>query len=277
MSFPRRQDFGVRGAGEKAQVSDEWLTRSQVIQGQNIWFEYLANHDIRINALAGGGGGGSDIDCCKRMITAEIQMNHSNDYYLENFFNQTSGNRHISTMDNVNGVASDRRQFGTKVSFDIAHNWNLSKQDAFISNIMDLRRPPAGTYSTDSKPRIVGIDENRVRIYFNDIPAVFGSLTFTVPGDITQGNTTIACSSTTNLRVGMPISGNGIPENSRILSINPGTSFMINNYPTQTGTGVTITINMYRANGNTIVGRTPQGGLNILAPHFRVTIIEYKD
>lgn len=53
----RRIDFQSRGAGEKAQKPDEFITKSQLIAGSRVTLEPQENHDIKISAMGNVDGG----------------------------------------------------------------------------------------------------------------------------------------------------------------------------------------------------------------------------
>lgn len=66
-----RSDTGGRKAGEKAQLPDEFITRSQIVAGTNIRFDYLDNHDIVINALGARTVNGQAV---RRTLTAVVTL-----------------------------------------------------------------------------------------------------------------------------------------------------------------------------------------------------------
>lgn len=191
MAFAARKDLGVRIAGEKAQKPDEFLTRSQLVPGTNITFDYLSNWDIKINALTGGGG--SSVDCCKRIISGELLFTWTKSY-VENdaMFSKYSlsqnsdGNDyfHVGVDDLGAGdtITADKteqkRWFNTLVFTDIVHNWGLTDPNNFLFNVVDLRDGTTGMRSYKFVPKIVGIDENTVRLWVGLLP----SGTFTSAG-----------------------------------------------------------------------------------------------
>lgn len=160
MSFATRVDNMVRTAGEKAQLADEFLTRSQIIPGTNIYFDYLANYDIRINALTGG-----VTSTGLRQLFGYIQL-------TEMRVTDGVGARkpfHGGLGDTVSSpsVAADYKYFGTAAFADIVHNWNLEHRNAFSVSIHDVRAASITNYwdSVVSEPFVVGVDSNRIRIW----------------------------------------------------------------------------------------------------------------
>ena len=189
MAFAQRKDLGVRTAGEKAQKPDEFLTRSQLVPGTNITFDYLGNWDIKINALTGGGGG-DGVDCCKRIISGELLFTWQESYDENDaMFNQyalsknSSGNDYyhvgvdnLATTDLITtGKISKQRWFNTLVYTDIVHNWGLADPNNFLFSIIDLRDGITGIGSYNFIPKLVGINENTVRIWVGLLP--FGTFT----------------------------------------------------------------------------------------------------
>lgn len=153
MSYAQRKDLGVRVAGEKAHKPDEFLTRSQIIPGTNITFDYLSNWDIRINALTGGGGGDKP-----RYIVADI--------VLMNKFNADLNHYDIQDPE---GVGDKVKYFGTHVFADIHHFWGLNHPDGFIYSLIDCREATeTAPYRVDSIPTVVGVDGDTVRIVATD-------------------------------------------------------------------------------------------------------------
>lgn len=152
-----RRDVGIRLAGEKAVKPDEFITKSQLVPGTNITFDYLDNQDIRINAL---GGGGITTSEGNRMLVADIDIS------IIPYKGQ--GLAHKSIQDN--GV-----YFGTAKYVDIYHNWNLKTKNHFQHSLVDLTNYGLGYNSTHSTsphsvPKVIGIDVNRVRIWTTDSP-----------------------------------------------------------------------------------------------------------
>lgn len=126
----KRRDFGVRIAGEKAQMPDEFLTRSQVIPGTNVYFEYLSNHDVRINASVGYTPG---IE-----LPISILGIVSFAYRPPN----TDATRHIAALDadyEEDGLSDEYPiYYGSSIYMDIFHNWNLLHQHDYILQINPL-------------------------------------------------------------------------------------------------------------------------------------------
>lgn len=159
MALSERKDFGVRLAFEKGRKSDEGITRSQLQPGNNIYFDYLTNWDIRINALTSG-----NISGIRNMI-AYVRTNlRPPDYYI-----------HLDLQDET-AIGSDplvdahnKQFFGTAVFQDVYHNWNLPSKDHFTYSIEDLRdnsSPSVVDFSAmQSLPHVVGVDANHVRIW----------------------------------------------------------------------------------------------------------------
>lgn len=156
MKYLGRKDIGIRLGGEKGRKADEFLTRSQLVPGNNIYFDYLANWDIRINAVAGGGGSaGSGL----RNLIAYIVVGTP--------LPTDSKRTHLdlnSSLTTTNAAA--KKYFGTTVFQDIYHCWNLPSKDHFAYSIEDLTETmlphPAATVSL---PNVVGVDENRIRLW----------------------------------------------------------------------------------------------------------------
>ena len=152
MAYAKRKDMFVRVGGEKAQKADEFLTRSQIIPGTNVWFDYLDNYDIRINAMTGGGGGGAGI----RMITLEAEVVQKDPERIKHYATEA--------QDTYSDI--QKHKHGTAVFLDIIHNWNLDHKDKFIAQVID-RRPgvvPSGK-SMHSLPKIHGVDGNTIRVW----------------------------------------------------------------------------------------------------------------
>lgn len=158
MAFAERKDMGVRVAAEKARKPDELLTRSQVIPGRNIYFDYLPNWDIRINAVAGGTVAGT------RSMIAYVKIT------LRPTVEGTV--QHLDLQDSATGTGitdSDKQYFGTALYQDVFHNWNLPSKDHFLYSVEDLRQPiaPSPTQMM-SLPAVVGMDADRIRIWVTD-------------------------------------------------------------------------------------------------------------
>lgn len=158
MAFAERKDMGVRVAAEKARKPDELITRSQIIPGRNIYFDYLPNWDIRINAVAGGTVAGT-----RSMIA-----------YVKVTLRPTAISTivHLDLQDDATGTGitdSDKQYFGTALYQDVFHNWNLPSKDHFLYSVEDLRQPisPSPTPMM-SLPAVVGLDNNSVRIWVTD-------------------------------------------------------------------------------------------------------------
>lgn len=276
MSQQLRTDFGMRVGGEKGQLKDEFLTRSQLVPGSSIWFEYMANYDIKIHASVSGGGGGGVFSMHDKMMTGIITL----DEFYSGAFNQSSGDLHVAVDDDINGIAGDRRYYGTMKYKDIVHNWGLDPIDAFLIRLQDNRSHFSGTISLDSLPKIVSIDKNTIRIFATETidngPNIaiatntLGSCT-TVSAD-----PNITCLDTSDLRVGMWITGTNIPDMAIITSITDTTHFVINQNATGSGSGITITIYLWEANEDTDLIRSPKHAYYPLAPKYRFTLQEYR-
>jgi len=175
--FTERQDLGTRIAGEKGHLADEFLTRSQVIEGTNITIERLGapTWDIRINATSGSGGNIIMTDAgaiiTPRMLAADILIKHK----------PGSG-----TCLNHTSIKDGGIFYGTTKYIDIVHNWNLPGEtfgktavsgniinhyDKFQYSIIDLTTY-GGSYphktNPYSFPKVVGIDPNTVRVWCTD-------------------------------------------------------------------------------------------------------------
>lgn len=161
MAYARRKDMFVRIGGEKGQKPDEFLTRSQLVAGQNIWFDYLDNWDIRINATTGGGGVTGI-----RMITLEAQVVQKDPDAVKHYATEDATVYSVLTAEN-------KKTYGTAVFLDIVHNWNLSHKDKFIAEMID-KRPYVGTANPGihSLPKIIGVDSNTVRIWATFDPGI---------------------------------------------------------------------------------------------------------
>lgn len=129
--FQSRVDLGVRIGGEKANKPDEFITRSQIIPGTNVTFEYLDNDDIRINALGGAESAGASQII--RQLTAVVAP-----YYYPD--SDTDGS--IGAFESISelhagaetasrpgsGVTSayKKNHFSDPKGCIIYHGWNLS-------------------------------------------------------------------------------------------------------------------------------------------------------
>src|SRR5207302_1054230 len=100
----------------------------------------------------------------------------------------------------------------------------------------------------------------------------------TVSGSILLTN----LSSTTNLVVGMPVTGTGIPNNTTISSIINNTSIALSNAATATGTGVTFTFTsgITTAASNVVIVSSTTGlvaGMQVtgpgIAPNTTITAV----
>jgi hypothetical protein len=167
MAYPDSVDLQVRVAGEKALYPDEFLTRSQPIPGTNISFDYLSNGDIRINANVGPGGDNVIIidDTIMyvgpRMMTGVINC----DVYNYGEFNEGAGHRHIAVDDTARGQASDRKYFGTAMYADIVHNWDLTDEQSWILNLVDITEGISSPISYQGFPKVVALDNNTIRVW----------------------------------------------------------------------------------------------------------------
>lgn len=162
MAYARRKDMFVRLGVEKAQKPDEALARSQIIPGTNITFDYLDNYDIRINAKTGTGGGQFGI----RMITLEAKVTQKDPDNVKHYATEDESPYNVLT-------ATHKKRYGTAVFLDIVHNWNLSHRDKFIAEIIDKR--PAVSQANPgihSLPKIIGVDENTVRVWATFDPGI---------------------------------------------------------------------------------------------------------
>lgn len=150
-----RKDLGIRIGAQKAQLADEVLTRSQIIPGNNISFEYMANWDIKIHALQSnaGGTGIRDLFC----IVALTRLPQEN-----------AGKTHYDIQTELS-PAQKKNFMGTHVFADIKHNWNLPNPDMFQYSLIDARGlTQASETSTDSIPTVIGIDSDTIRIIATD-------------------------------------------------------------------------------------------------------------
>jgi len=152
-----RRDFGVRGAFEKAVKGDEAITKSQLVPGTNITFDYLDNQDIRINAITGGT---TTSTTGNRMLVADV------DLAITPLVGQGTIHKNLQ---------ESGRHFGTAKYVDIYHNWNLKTKDHFQHSIVDITNYGLGyesihTTSPHSVPKVVGLDSNRLRIWATDSP-----------------------------------------------------------------------------------------------------------
>lgn len=165
MGLAERKDFGVRVAFEKARKPDEGITRSQIQPGRNVYFDYLPNYDIRINAITGGttSGGVRNLVAYVKTMLRPQQENGRGQYDVQDL---TTGT----------GIQTHHKQFyGTALFIDVYHNWNLPSKDHFTFSVEDLRTkyyPSKIDFSAmKSIPHVVGVDKNRVRIWATDCMA----------------------------------------------------------------------------------------------------------
>jgi len=155
-----RKDLGIRIGAQKAQKADEVLTRSQLLPGNNISFEYFGPTgqnawDIKIHALQSsvGVGGLRDLHCI-------ISLTRS----PQNILNQ----KHYDLQDSE-GSGSVKKYFGSMVYADIKHFWDLPSPNMFQYSFVDMRRiTETASGRVDSLPTVVGIDGNTVRIIATD-------------------------------------------------------------------------------------------------------------
>jgi len=163
MSLSKRRDLGVRIAGDKARLPDEFITRRQIVKGANIDIEYLSNWDIRISAYNGSGGSGGgfgDDDKGPRDLYVELKLVRP---FINNRF-------HYDLRDDDAPSPEFQKYFGTHCFAEIRHNWNLNHRDAFQYSYIDVREQitPSPTNRTNGHPRIIGIDGNKLRIIATD-------------------------------------------------------------------------------------------------------------
>lgn len=115
---------------------------------------------------------------------------------------------------------------------------NQSGSEAYNSNVEGIKSRrilelPAGrfkiisTINIPSYATLVGAGPNKTII------ELVGR---TITGSVILNNKTITSSGITADMIGYSVSGNGIPNNTIIEAVTPGTSFTINNFPTATGT-----------------------------------------
>ena len=130
----QRHDLGNRIAGEKGQLPDEFLTRSQVLPGKNIRFDYLDNHDILINAETGVGANGLKI---LRSLTVVLCVNQ----YPDTEFKSVEGDykvvipntpvneeqKHIGWGVNVDFPAIRQHHLFRPEGVRVFHNWGIQK------------------------------------------------------------------------------------------------------------------------------------------------------
>jgi len=265
----RRKDLGMRGAGEKAQKPDEWLTRSQIVPGTNITFDYLTNWDIVINAHIGAGSAFTQ----RRMLTGTVIL----DKFHANAFYSTSPDLHIAADDKDNGAAGDRRYYGTGKYFDIVHNWELSPINSYLCTLEDIRIGFSSPLSFDSWPKVVGIDKNTIRIIATDALDIDFTNISDSTWDTVSGSTTMTCDSTTQYSVGMTLAGTGVPDNTRITGITNTTTVVVNNAATATGTNINVTASKWPANEDTKLTGNLKAAYSHVSPRYRFTLQEYTD
>ena len=140
----QRHDLGMRQAGDKAIYPDEFLTRSQVLPGQNIRFDYLDNHDIVINAEGGTTINGGKV---LRTLTAVLVLKP----YPDTAFIDVGGT-HKTVVPTV-PVNEEQKHLGSDLDVDFAsirqhhlfapegvrvfHNWNIPKVNAPTGDFTD--------------------------------------------------------------------------------------------------------------------------------------------
>lgn len=178
MSIAQRFDIGRRGAGSKAQMPDEFLTRSQVIPGTNIWFEYLANWDIKIHANTVGGA----VGISPRFLVATVE--------LSELPPDKDAQRYLQRIayGNAIGSATDRLYFGTSYYINIRHDWNLVSPHHYlfaVSSINDETIAVPPEYN-DLYPRVIGVDKNTVQIQGSVKPGNYYDRTIWTDNDKTQ-------------------------------------------------------------------------------------------
>lgn len=144
MAWRSRIDLQRRVAGAKASLADEFLTRSQLVPGDNITFEYLPNLDIRINGLAGGGGGGASI----RFLRSVIPFGYLPREGKSKIYN-----------DNPANVIK-------RVYNDVHHNWGLSDRRNILWNIYEEVEGLSTPSNIADMIRLVAINQNTVRVWF---------------------------------------------------------------------------------------------------------------
>jgi hypothetical protein len=166
MSIAQRFDIGRRGAGSKAQMPDEFLTRSQVIPGTNIWFEYMANWDIKIHANTGVGVTAAGY----RFLIAYFELTERPPDLDGQRYNQR-----IDAEDTTHGSAVDRLYFGSSFYINIRHNWDLNSPHHYIESISSISNPiiTAPPEYNDLVPRVIGIDTNTVQVQGTIKPAAY--------------------------------------------------------------------------------------------------------
>jgi len=150
-----RKDLGIRIGAQKAQLADEVLTRSQIISGNNISFEYMSNWDIKIHALQSSAGGTGIRDLfCIVALTRLPQVSEEQTHY---------------DIQTETSAVQKKNFMGTHVFADIKHNWNLANKDLFQYSLLDARGTIMSSVNgVDSIPTVVGIDANTIRIIATD-------------------------------------------------------------------------------------------------------------
>ena len=157
----QRHDHGTRVAGDKAIYPDEFLTRSQVLPGEGIRFDYLGNHDIVINAEGNRSVNGAKV---MRTLTAVLVM-HA---YPDTAFADVDGTHKVVMP--TTPVNEEQKHIGFDLGVDfpairqhhlfmpegvrVFHNWNIPKVNA-----------PTGDFSE------AAVDDHRCRYLYSVIDA----------------------------------------------------------------------------------------------------------
>ena len=130
----QRHDHGTRVAGDKGIYPDEFLTRSQVLPGEGIRFDYLGNHDIVINAEGGMTVNGAKV---MRTLTAVLVMYA----YPDTAFADSEGTHKVIMPSTAVNEEQEHIGFDLGVDFPairqhhlfvpegvrVFHNWNIPK------------------------------------------------------------------------------------------------------------------------------------------------------
>lgn len=132
MSFQNRNDFGVRIGIQKGILPDEALSRSQLVPGKGIRFNYLDNADIEISSDGIVSVSGHKV---VRQLSAVIQLNPGidDDSNTPNDGFIPVSERHINVRpSDLNDDTLPRsNHFSSCVGAIVYHGWNLEtvKQD----------------------------------------------------------------------------------------------------------------------------------------------------
>ena len=197
MAFQNRNDFGVRVGIQKGVLPDEAISRSQLVPGRGIRFNYLDNADIEISLDGVVSVSGHKV---VRQFSAVIQLNPGIDDDSNTPIDGFIPVSELHTNSRPTGLNNDTlprsNQFSRCVGAIVYHGWNLEtvKQDDAcvnptsyineysrflfsVEDITDLGRNYTGGLRQGRLFRVVALDANSVIVRAN-ISDLYNLLSF---------------------------------------------------------------------------------------------------